>query len=753
MIKEKDRYSFLMVFVIFVLAAMAVIPVQAALETGSAGGREKVPYRIPRVDIRARVDGFLDEDIWQKALVLELNYEVDPGENIKPPVRTELLLIHNDTHVYAAFRAYDPNPSAIRARYTDRDNFEGDDCVGLVLDTFSESRRYYRFHCNPFGIQQDLIETLQGSVDDWDGIWDSSGRITREGYIVEMAIPFNILRFQRKSGEQVWRFDAMRCYPRNVVHYIGFFPFDRNNMCYMCQAEELIGFEGIKPGKNIELAPTLSSLLTRERENFTEGKFIKKDGKIDPGITMKWGVTPNMTLNATVNPDFSTVEADVAQLDVNTQFALYYPEKRPFFLEGASYFNTHFPVIYSRALADPNWGIKLIGKEGKNSVGFFSVQDNITNFIFPGSQGSQSTFLEMKTVGTAFRYRRDLGSFSTLGLVVTDREGQDYFNRLAGMDGVIKFTRKDHFIFQFLWSQSRYPDETAAAYGQPADKFTGTALDLFYRHNARNLDWHLEYQQMTPGFRADLGFVPQVNYRNIRGGINHTWLRPPGYWYTWIKAGFSYQYEMDYDSHLIYKAAYSWIEYAGPLQSRLNLTAKFGKKSFMGINFDDNQFFATAAFMPSGTFRMGINGAFGDLIDFTNVQQGKRSQINPVIKFNLGRHLSLLLEHVYERLNVEAGHLYTANVSNLRLVYQFNSRTFLRTIMQYVDYQYNTENYLVPIDPRFKHLFTQILFSYKINPRTVLFLGYSDAYYGFHQVPIIQTSRTLFLKIGYALVL
>lgn len=744
--RENERHLFF-TSVIIVLFLLVSIPVQAV------GEPEKVPHQIPKVTSKIRVDGVLDDDAWKNALVLELKYEVNPGENIDPPVKTEVLLAYSNTHFYAAFRAYDANPSAIRARFTDRDKLGGDDYVGVVLDTFSEHRRFYRFHCNPFGVQQDFIETLDGTVDEWDGIWGSSGRINENGYTVEMAIPFATLRFQRKKGDQVWRFDATRVYPRSVVHYIGLFPQDRNNMCYMCQAEQLVGFGGVRPGKSIEIDPTLLTVVTQERENYTEGKFVEKDSKIDPGITFKWGFTPNMTLNATVNPDFSNVEADAAQLDINTQFALYYQEKRPFFLEGANYFYTPIEVVHTRALAEPDWGIKLTGKEGKHAVGFFSVRDSITNLTFPGSRFSRSTSLNLNTTGTALRYRHDLGKSSMLGVVATDREGTDYFNRLLGIDGEIKISRKDRVWFQFLGSHTRYPEEIADSYDQPSDLLTGSALHLFYRHDSRNLDGFISYEQLSPDFRSDIGFVPQVGVRNVRCNVNYNWLRPPGHWFTRINTGSFFHYEMDFDEKLIYRTLNIWVDYNGPLQSHFNLTGGFGKRSYSGINFDYNRVVVSASFRPSKVFELGVGGIYGDQIDYTNVRQGTRFWLSPYIEFNPGKHLSLALDHIYERLKVDVGRLYSANVTNLRLIYQFNRRTFLRTILQYVHYKYNTANYLVSIDPEFKSLFTQILLSYKINPRTVFFLGYSDDYYGDHITPVTQTNRTLFIKIGYALII
>ena len=315
-----------------------------------AAASEKPPYRVPRVNSHITADGVLNEQIWGEALRLSIDYEVRPGENIPPPVETEVLLAYDDTNLYCAFKAYDPDPSKICAHLCDRDNLWDDDWVVLNLDTFNDQRRSYLFVCNPLGIQADCIEVTGGESTEWDPIWDSAGRITGEGYVVEMAIPFSSLRFQRTDQDQIWGVDLIRSYPREVRHHLGLFPRDRNNNCYLCQAEKLIGFAGATPGRNIEFDPTFSTIHTKQREEVWED-FGPVRSDYDFGLTASWGLTPNLILNGTVNPDFSQVEADAAQLDINTQFAIYYSEQRPFFLESADLFTSRLNVVHTRRLA------------------------------------------------------------------------------------------------------------------------------------------------------------------------------------------------------------------------------------------------------------------------------------------------------------------------------------------------------------------------------------------------------------------
>jgi len=741
--KLKRLWLVIPVFLFFILET-AVFSKEIAAKTE--------PHRVPRIVSKIKVDGIMEEKAWENALVLALNYEVDPGENIKPPVKTEIYLAYDSDGFYVAFKVFDPEPAKIRANLTDRDNIWNDDYVGILLDTFNDSRQAYSLYCNPYGVQADEIITAQDYVA-WDGIWKSAGKISTTGYIVEMAIPFSSLRYQAKKEDQVWGIDAMRVYPRGLTHHISLMPRDRGNSCYICQFGKIVGFKVVKTGINLELDPTLTAVLTQERESFPDGKFVKSNSDVEPGLTATWGFTNNLTLGATINPDFSQVEADAAQMDINTQYVLYYPEKRPFFLEGAGIFDSPFDIVYTRTVTDPDWGIKLTGKEGSHSIGFFSVRDTITNLIFPTSQGSYSTSLDMSHISTALRYRYDVGKSSTMGVTFTDREGDDYFNRVAGIDGDIRFTKSDRILFQFVGSHTRYPQQVIDNYDQPDDKFTGSAFDFLYNHESRNFSLFGGYQNISSGFRSDAGFISQADLIKYRGGAGYTWYKNPGHWYTRLELSAGYVHKIDHDKNLLDKSFYTNFTFRGIAHSVVVLEASMGKRAYAGRQFDENTFYFSVNARPTGPFFFRFWGTFGDRIDYSNVQPGNRLLLNPILQYNVGRRLYFGVDHLFERLNVEGGRLYTANLSNIQASYQFNRKVFLRVILQYANYKYTPELYLAPRDPEYKNLFSQILFSYKINPRTVLFLGYSDDYFGYSQIPLTQNNRTYFMKIGYALVL
>ena len=254
----------------------------------------------------------------------------------------------------------------------DTDTLIQDDHVGLMLDTFNDERRAFQFRINPLGVQADAIFSEQDGVEDfsWDMIWKASAtRITDEGYVVEVALPLKQLRFQAGAAVQTWGFEAFRSWPRNVRHRLSSQPRDRDKGCLLCQENKITGFEGLAQGRNVELDPTATFSRTdqRLRRRRTPGSRAVR-ARAMSGLTGRWSVTPNLTLNGTVNPDFSQVEADVAQLDVNQRFALFYPEKRPFFLEGVDFFTTPVQTVFTRTVADPTFGAKLTGKQGANAA-------------------------------------------------------------------------------------------------------------------------------------------------------------------------------------------------------------------------------------------------------------------------------------------------------------------------------------------------------------------------------------------------
>jgi len=517
----------------FVSILTTILPIFAAAQaTDDDRGSSIAPHQIPRVETRIEVDGVLDEEEWGRAWSTTLDFEVRPGENTPAPIRTEVLVMHDANRLYVGFRAHDPDPQAIRAHLADRDQAWADDWVGVVLDTFNDERRSYLFLVNPLGVQMDGIEVESSGSTPWDGIWKSAAVMTDWGWSVELEIPFSTLRFQRSAEPQVWGFDAIRSFPRNVDHRTGAFPRDRSNNCYLCQAHKIEGFAGVSPGRNIEIVPTLTASRTDEREDLPNGEMVNGDPDIEIGLTARWGVTPNLTLSGTINPDFSQVEADALQLTVNRPFAIFFPELRPFFMEGADFFDTPMNVVYTRMMREPEWGLKLTGKEGAHTIGAYVVDDEITNLIIPGSESSDFTSLEQPNTATVLRYKYDVGNRFTLGGIFTNREGTDYLNRVAGIDGDLRLSSRDRVIVQLLRSTTRYPEEVVEDFDQPEGTIDDWAAEIYYSHSTRTWMWWALLRDVGTDFRADLGFMPQVDYQHREAGVGYQWNATETSWYS-----------------------------------------------------------------------------------------------------------------------------------------------------------------------------------------------------------------------------
>lgn len=292
----------------------AIIIFSAASASADDGRRDgtdgdrAAPYMVPKAEVSIRVDGVLDDEAWNGALVLDLKLETSPGENTPAPVETKAYVTYDDRNLFIGFKCYDPDPSAILAHYSDHDGAWRDDMVSIVLDTFNDERRSYILSSNPLGCQYDAIKTAEGEDNNWDGIWDSVGRIFDWGYSVEMAIPFNQLQFQRSNEDsQTWGLIVWRIYPRKYRYFFSHTPIDRNNDCLLCQSMKIKGFEGAQPGRNLEITPTMTAVSTDRRAELPDGGFVNADRKADVGLTARWGLTPNLKLSAAVNPDFSQV--------------------------------------------------------------------------------------------------------------------------------------------------------------------------------------------------------------------------------------------------------------------------------------------------------------------------------------------------------------------------------------------------------------------------------------------------------------
>jgi len=709
---------------------------------------------LPHVEMLVTVDGILDEDAWNSALQVEIDIETRPAENTPAKVKTTAYLMEDGRNLYVAFDARDPDPSKIRAYFRDRDTAFRDDYVGIVIDSYNDERRAFEFFSNPLGSQMDLTQDdVNGREDDsWDAIWDSAGRITDTGYVVEMRIPLKQLRFERLDGKLTWGIDLLRMYPRENRYRFGSNAMDREVNCYLCQLEKYRGFENADPGRDLEIVPTVTAIRTDMRDDPSVDPLVNGDIESEAGLNLRWGITPDLTANLAINPDFSQVEADVAQLDVNNQFALFFPEKRPFFLEGSDYFRSPIRAIFTRTVADPSVGVKLTGKRGNNTFGFYVAEDDITNLIFPGSTGSDSDSLSSSNTAIVGRYSRSFGDASSVGALLTTRTGDGYYNYVGGFDVRWRINDQHNFRAQILRSDTEYPDQVALDYSQPLEAFSGTAAQASYSYDSRNWYAFASYQLRDENFRADSGFVTRVDYEQKTIGTGRRWYGEESDWWTRMAFNTDYDISHDMDGQLLERELEAYFSVNGPMQSFVRIGGLTRDVFFDGVLFKENKISISGVIEPRGGLSFDIWARVGDQIDFSNTRLGDQLRVQPSFGWNVSKHFLVRLRSSFVKLDSKEGpNIFDAQVHDLRLTWQFSNRSFIRVTTQQQDVKRNPEMYTFAVDAKSRNVGRQLLYSYKLNPQTVFFLGYSDRHIEDDDIDsLTATDRTFFLKLGYA---
>ena len=718
-------------------------------------GREKVDYELPHFQESVVVDGKLSESVWEQALKVELKFETDPGENTAPPVETTAYLYEDGVNLYVGFDARDPNPELIRDYLTDRDNVWDSDFVGIKFDTFGESRKAFQFFVNALGVQGDATqEDFRGDDSNWDAIWDSAGQITETGYIVEIAIPFRALRFPEIDGKQSWPVEILRFYPRDYRHRIANSPVNRDVSCKICQFDRLVGMKNIKPSKNLTVVPTLVVARSDQRPDINAPALVEGDFESEVGMDIRWGITQDTVLNATLNPDFSQVEADAAQIDINNPFTLNLQEKRPFFLDGADYFNTNQTLFYSRNIFQPDYGLKVTGQSNGHSYGVIAIDDSQTNLILPGRLSSQSAnYSQKESENIVARYSYDLGNKNNIGIFHTQRSSDEYSNKVVSIDGKYWFDQYHSLSMQYIDSSTDNFDDLINDPNRNLETSqSGDALILSMQHDSRNWWGYFDYVEFDKDFRADLGFITQVDYDKKVVGLGHRWFfNAKDGWWTQINFGGDWDETYDSQGIMLEEETEANIQLQGALQS--NLTFGFVSRDKLWESAPDQAnierryldelfYFLNGNVQPISGLVLKLGFNWGDRIDYQNGELGRQLTITPEIDWQINQNWKTELDMQQVRFDDQGERQFTADVTNLRIAYQMDIRSFLRFTFQ----QYSLET-----STKTTTRSSQLLYSYKINPQTLFFAGYSDA--GFRDAnlsDIRQTGRSVFMKFSYA---
>src|SRR5438067_335610 len=485
------------------------------------GHLRQLDVRIPHIETATvQLDGVLDEPVWRQAALLTGFSQYRPVDSRPAADSTEVFVFYAPDAIYFGIRAFEQHGALVRATLADRDNIGADDNIQILLDTFNDRRRALLFAVNPLGAQQDGVRSegiagaagggnaggrFDGVVDlNPDYVYESKGRVTPSGFEVEVRIPFKSLRYQ--SGEtQDWGIQIVRV-TQHTAYEDTWTPVVRASASFLIQSGTLKGLTGMRRGLVMDLSPEFTS-----RVDGAPAASAYRYSEVDPqlGANLRWGVTQNLSMTGTVNPDFSQVEADVGQVTVNERFAVFFPEKRPFFLEGLEQFDTPNALIYTRQINSPIVGAKLTGKIGPLAVAYIGAIDDDG-----GGLSSRSPIFNL------LRLRRDLGANSTLGIAYTDRIAGSDWNRVLGSD--VRFIWKKIWFSdaQFVnsWTQ---PGGTAVRSGQLWDV-------TLYDRTGYSYGNHAELVGVSPDFEAQSGFVNRKNIVQARLANRFTWYGKPG---------------------------------------------------------------------------------------------------------------------------------------------------------------------------------------------------------------------------------
>ena len=715
---------------------------------------------IPKTDSTIKVDGRMDEAFWQDATSVDYRYETQPNQNTKPEVKTTAYIIENGDSLYVAIKAYDPNPENIQASYKKRDQIWGEDTAGFKLDTFNDERKAYNFFVNPLGIQGDSIEddVLLREDTSWDGIWYSAGEIQDDGYTVEIEIPFKVLRFPNTKGEKTWGIDFMRYYPRDVQHRLAYAPNDRDLSCVLCQIAKAKGFDGIVSGKNLEVTPYVAANKTETRNPPTQPEWQSEGVEYDAGVDIRWGVTDNSVLNATLNPDFSQVETDAAQLDVNNRFSLFYEEKRPFFLDGAEYFNTRYTLLHTRNIADPDYGIKYTGKNAAHSYGVLVAQDQTTSFILPGAQTSSVYTLRDEITGgdvdsdvAVARYSIDVGDNSQVGVFASNRSANGYENTVLSIDGSQKLYDAGTLRYQVMYSDSDNTQAMQQDFGLDPNT-TGRGFEINYSHRDTHWNWYATHSDFDDDFRTDLGYLAIVGNTKDVVGAGYRWYGDDDDFFHEYKVSGEFK-----ERHLTSGQKYEQqreaaFEASGQLRSYFILGSGNRHDFFGGRWFANDYHWLDGSFRPINNLKLGFNVIVEDAIDLRHVRPGEVFEYGVYTEWQANKHWYFGADASQTDFDVNNQPLFDALIFNMNTNYHFDDKNYLRFIVRYQDVDYNTALYSDP-DQVAKEttVSRQLLYTYKWDPRTAFYIGMSDN--GFEDDTVNRfekTGKTFFTKFSYA---
>jgi len=633
---------------------------------------------------------------------------------------TAAYVSYDATNIYAGFVCTQPR-ELIRARMQKREDIGSDDLVGMYLDTFHDKQRAYLFYSSPLGIQGDGVMTENGGEDfSFDTEWSTKGKLTDTGYVVLITVPFKALRFPvRADGKQQWGFGLVRSV--RASNESDFWPANTSRVNgFIAQFATANGIDNVSPGRNFQFIPYGTYTGARFLDS-TAGDYTRKDeGRA--GMDMKFVPRDAVTLDFTVNPDFSQVESDNPQVTVNQRFEVFFPEKRPFFLENSDFFSSPTTLFFSRRIKDPQFGARMTGKFGQWSTGALVMDDRAPGHAVDATSSAYNE-RAYNVVGTA---RRNFANQSNIGFVGTSRNFGDSSNQVGEASTHIRLNKNWFADGEAVGSHDTTLEGVTS---------TGAATFVGLNRSGRALSYSLSYNTVSPDFHVPLGFVRRTDMQDVTSFLTYRWHPKKGIVTSW--------------------GPNSYVEgtwnYAGQLQDylvRFPINVQFKRQTSI---------FARHAIISETISGLKL-GQHEDLVEFTSsylrwlsvdvtVAAGTRPNYYPAANLApfLGNYqdwnasigikpvsrLALDQTIIWSRLSGRAGtpaagaNIFDNTLLRTRANYQFSREWSLRAIL---DYNSLDPNAAVVGFERGRHFGADVLLTWLPHPGTAFYLGYSDGY-------------------------
>ncbi len=675
-------------------------------------------------DNKIIIDGIIEPEEWKDAIKIDLIYETEPGYNTKPIVKSSGYILYSNYHIFLRF--YAETRETVRASIRKRDDMGifNDDFIGFDIDTYGDGRNNLFIGSNPYGSQIDVrILNAVREEDRYDPSYDlefeSAGSISGNSYNVEMKIPFSSLPFPN-GKDQKWKFSFFRKY---IDYQISSSKTDRDNSCFTCQLNDNVIFKDIKIDKKFDLIPFITSSIKGDYEK-NKIEYEKLNSNI--GLSFNGELSKNLSIELAINPDFSQVEADVTQIDINSAYSLSYPEKRPFFNKGIDILklnNSDLQPFYSRSINNPIYALKLLNQGKKSQLFYLSSLDKNSPYLIGGSD--RSYFGEgKKSLVNILRYQRLLNNGSKIGFLSTSRYyiGGGYGN-LLGIDGLFQLSKSLRLTFDLIKNFNEEPNNywinSQDYFGKytvnlDGEKFNGTGIFIGLSRSTENWHTYIGYKYIEPEYRADVGFA----IKNDRK------------WLTYYQAYKSF-WDEGFLQNLVYSVKYDMLH---DFNNRLDVISLDGQieASFKGntsfsVTYDYDFFthYLNKKYSNAPSTRIVINTSPIELISFnSNFNFGKDiayNDENPKLgkDFNFGTTLGFQINDNFFISNLFSfsslkkidlnEYYYKGFINRLNTKYQFSNSIGIRLAGEYNDF--------------LKSIFFQPLFEWTPNPFTIFYIG------------------------------